>query len=439
MNPELLSKAKSLWDSKKKLNYFEDLKDVYPLKSTSALINDLYTLNSQIPEVADTKDYDSLYTAELKRRLHGEATLLEKLLSGRHFTFDDVIEILGLQPKDLNYIKSWLQQNHLPTKTAIERIYQNTPLEAQRLPIQLDIPSIQRQVEGFTEIHIADYHVKLGRMLEEQTAAAGYLRDIQAIPTYKTRSYFSQVTKTLAISMAAICYMTPDRTLRIKEKELITLYGHEGMGHGLKKIITDSDPQIPFFLQESSKMTIASEESLTQFYEQVIFEDLKNNPDTQKELGIAHRFAEIYQDYKDSWLIENYKRNFSQYGIIVLADKSLGDPNDPDVVKKKIDLLSDIALDPRYPIGHIESNRHQFDSQGNLNYRIVDELRYSSRATQHSLDIFKEYGLNYHTPHRTTIDLTLLKGFWTPKGMIENAEYIARTQSPPLTRPIVLN
>ncbi len=124
---------------------------------------------------------------------------------------------------------------------------------------------------------------------------------------------------------------------------------------------------------------------------------------------------------------------FFQYAITVLADTSLGVPQDPETIRRKIEMLSDLALYPAYAVSIVENNKDRFDSQGNLNPWLVSELRYCAQPVRRVLDIFKGVGLTYEGVNRSTVDMALLSGFWTPLGLVEHAQLIAQSHPSKLT------
>ena len=307
----------------------------------------------------------------------------------------------------------------------MERLYQIRDIRNYELSLPLDIPSIKRQAEEFAAIHIWRYHRLLGKMLQEITPAGEFLREIQAVPTIESRSYFRPLADTLAIGIPFICYIAEDGSLHIRERELVTLYGHEGMGHALNKVVTKSS-NLPFFLTKDSLLTMATEESVAQHYQVIIFDDLKRSPETQKDLGVRHIFDDLYQETKDIDQLERYKAKLFQYSITVLADKELGDPQAAGTVKKKVEAIQEVTLNPSYPMDIVEQNRYNFDSQGNLNPRLVSELRYCAQPVQRALKEFVKQGIIYEGEGRSKIDLALLNGFWTPLGFVDNSRLKAK-------------
>ena len=228
----------------------------------------------------------------------------------------------------------------------------------------------------------------------------------------------------MAIGISAICFQAEDGSLHVREGELIRIYGHEGMGHAVNWVLSKSD-SLPYILSRDTVFTIATAESLAQYYQKIIFDDLKKSPQTQKELGIHHKFDEIYREHVDTNLLEEYKNKLSQYAITVMADKTLGKHDDELVIKKKMELLSQVAIDPNYPLKVINSYRNEFDTQGNLNWQIVSELRYCALPVQRGLEEFAKKGILYEGKGRSIIDETFLTGFWTPAGFVENARLAA--------------
>lgn len=425
MNRELLLEAEALWRRKEKASRFASSSNVYPMREGLNIVDHLDRLGNSISGEDDPITEEIVLQRELKRRLTGEALALDHQLSGRYYTFDDVIRLYGIPDEDLNGLKGWLEEHKTETERVIQAAYEKTEVEGYELNVPLDIAGMSSQAEGLCTTYITNYHEKLGRYFRQLTDVGEFIRDIRSVPTTSPRSYFDPLTHTLALGIPDICYMAEDRTLHIRERQLIRLFGHEGMGHGLNYVITQASEDLPFFLRESSMATTASLESVAQHFEKVIFDDLANSTKTQKSLGVAREFDEIYQEEKETQLISEYQLRFFQYAIRVLADTELGAPQDPATIKRKIDLLSELALYPGYAVSIVEDNKNHFDSQGNLNAALVSELRYCAQPARRVLDIFKECGFAYDGENRSLIDMTLLKGFWTPIGMVEKAKMVA--------------
>lgn len=418
---ELFERSEGLLKRLEKASKFGSKFQIYPYQEAGRIVEDLSKLAESIPDIQDPTSKDEVMQSELKRRLQGEAANLEHYLSGRTYDFDTVVALYGIPTSDIAGLRPWLEANRAQTMDSIDRLFQSTPVENYEMGLQVDIPNVRRQSEEFSAVQIQKYHKRLGKLLQDLSKIGEYLREINAVPTTEGRSYFHPLTTTLAIGIPAICFSTEDGSLHLRERELIKLYGHEGMGHALNHVVTNTNG-LPYFLTRPSSLAESTMESVAQFYERVIFDDLRDSPETQRALDIEHSFDRIYTEAKDRARLEEYQLKLFQYAITVLGDKSLGDPNDPAVMKQKVDLLSEVTLDPSFPLGFVEQHRHSFDSQGNLNAQLVGELRYAARPVDRALEEFGKKGINYNGPERSTIDETLLKGFWTPIGFVDNAK-----------------
>ncbi len=82
------------------------------------------------------------------------------------------------------------------------------------------------------------------------------------------------------------------------------------------------------------------------------------------------------------------------FSIAVMADGSLGDPADPRTLDRKIALISQYSIDPRYGFSFVQNQRHNFDSYGNLSPSLVGELRYCAQPVQRAL---AEFSRQYFT------------------------------------------
>ena len=110
------------------------------------------------------------------------------------------------------------------------------------------------------------------------------------------------------------------------------------------------------------------------------------------------------------------------YLIMVLDSEQ----QDPATLKRKIDLLAKVTINPWFAQNFVEHNRYNFDSEGNLIPRLVKELIYCAQPVQRALAEFEKQGINYEGNGRSIIDATFLTGFWTPIGFVDNARVRAQ-------------
>ena len=420
MNKELVERAESLWKQDERLGRLGSrFNYTYAPGATGKVFEGIKQLESEIPERVNPINKDELYEADLKRGLQSRMLQLEHFLEGKPYSVDSIIKLYGLDQADLDAIQPWLKANREDAIQALEGLFKSTEVESYEYGLYTDIPRVQRQAEGFAATQISNYHRKLSSLFKGLTHAGEFLYRITPEPSTADRSYFASKSKVLAVSMARICYQEEDGTIQLRERELIRLFGHEGMGHGLHSIITEAS-DVPFFLKESSHAADAVEESIAQHFEKVIFDDLKNSPDVQRDLRIQDRFPEIYEEEKNTRLVNAYNRMLFYYSILVLADKSIGDPEDPETLTRKMELIGKHTINRGYARNIVERNRREFDSKGNLSASLTSELRYSSRAVQRGLEVFEKHGIIYdHHEERSQIDMTFLTGYYTPIGFVQ--------------------
>ena len=422
MNKELLERAETLWKQDERIGRLGSrFNYTYAPGATGKVFEDIQRLESELPERANPTKEEELHEAELKRGLQSRMLQLEHFLEGKPYTVESIIKLYGLDQSDLNAIQPWLKANRPAAVQALEGLFRLTEVESYEYGLSTDIPRVQRQAEGFAATQISNYHRKLSSLFIGLTHAGEFLYRITPEPSTADRSYFASKSKVLAVSMARICYQEEDGTIQLRERELIRLYGHEGMGHGLHSIITEAS-DLPFFLKEPSHAAEAVEESIAQHFEKVIFDDLKNSPDVQKDLRVQERFSEIFEEEKNTRLVNAYNRMLYYYSILVLADKSIGDPEDPETLTRKMELISEHTINRGYARNIVERNRREFDSQGNLSASLTSELRYSSRAVQRGLEVFEKHDIIYdHHDQRSQIDMNFLTGYYTPIGFVQKA------------------
>lgn len=422
---DIIKASENLFDKMEKTGKFQSKYSVYPIQEMGRIADELGSLASSIQDIKEPQIKDELLQAELKRRLIGARFSLTQMLSGNLYDFDTLLSLYAIPRSDIEELKPWLEANKAKTLESIDRLFKTKDIQSYELGLSGDIPSVRRQAEEFAAVHIQKYHTRLGRLLQDLTRAGWFLRDINAEPTNSGRSYFNPYNDTLAISIPAICYSTEDRSLHVNEGALISLYGHEGMGHALNQILTYSG-KIPRFLKRNQYSTTSTSESLAQNYGKQIFEDVKASPEAQKALGIDHKFGEVYQEVEDTSQLEEYQKRFYHYAITVLADQSLGDPKSLATLVKKRDLIAELAIDPSGINSFIENHKESFDSQGNLYPKIVSELVYCAQPVKRAMKEFENQGVTYEGKGRSKIDLTLLTGFWTPIGFVDNARLAAK-------------
>ena len=131
------------------------------------------------------------------------------------------------------------------------------------------------------------------------------------------------------------------------------------MGHALNAVLTESS-NLPYILKRGNLLIKPTAESVAQFYQDVLLDDLERHPEVQRKLDIEHIFSEIAKEARALKLISEYKKNLDLYAILVLADKSFGNPRDPETLKRKREVLDKLSIDPSYATSVVEKNKNEF-------------------------------------------------------------------------------
>ncbi len=425
MTTDIVTESERILRRYEALIKFESKFEMPYIPEVVSLIDEIKVLEGSIPEIEQPANPAEVIQSELKRRLKSESFLLEQRLVSTTSDFDTIVSAYGIPRSDIEGLRAWLLENKDGVHEKVEKLFRTRTIDEYELGLPFDIPQTRGHAEGYATVAIEKYHATIGKLLESLTNVGGFLRDIRAVPTTSGRSYFHQLTKVLAVDMSAVCFTREDGTLQLRESELIRICGHEGMGHALNQVVTQNSG-LPYVLKKNSVVTRATQESVAQFYEKVLLEDLRRSPETQRRLGIEHIFEGLYAEARAVALLKEYQLKLGQYGIAVLADTSIGQSQDPSTMRRKIELLDEVALDRWFPRSFVEGHRYDFDSEGNLNPRLVKELVYCAQPVQRALAEFQQSGILYEGAGRSLIDTTLLTGFWTPIGFVGNARIKAK-------------
>lgn len=426
----IFTEAEKLLATHQKIDRFASRYQVFPVTEAGHVLAGYRKLSEQIEHVPNPTSRRLHLGNELKRRLTSEATSLDFTLSGKRYSIQDVVRVLGIDQNDIDRLHPWLLENRDQTIEATQRLFNLSATDTYFLPVPMDIPDYARSAETSAKIAINNLHKILAPYYASKTEAGNFLQKIEAQPTTNWRSYFHTHLATLGLGIPEIIYVLPNGTFHVRYVNAIALYGHESLGHGLQKVLTE-EADLPYFLKvPGSNATIAAEEAVTQHYERTIFEDLRS-PDAAKvlkDLDISHSYEEIYQEHGATKQIADFSLAFFQYAITILADKELGsDPQDKGTIDRKIAKLNEVALFPGISQQIVDQNRFKFDPEGNLDTSLVTELRYCSQVVSKALDIFSQRGVSYDDARsRSRIDMAFLRGWYTPEGFLENATLSAK-------------
>lgn len=428
---ELLKEADDLLERVEHISRFSDKYNHMPYSEAQRIIDKMRAFAEALPSPDSVTSFEAVLLNEIARRVRGEAEHFANYLSSHSYSYEQVLQHHAIPQEDIDALKPWLEAHRAQALETIDRLFRERKVEEHNLQPLLDIPKMRQNTEVFAADVISKFHRILSRYFNELTQVGEHLKNIDAQPTVSERSYFNQLYNTLALAILRICKVDKSGMLIVDYKSLISSYGHEGMGHAVNAVLSRLS-DLPSLTKRESRLVVSSQESVAQFYEKRIFEDLKNNLSLLRELGIDNLFGEIYQDALDTRLLDKYNLALFQYGITVLADKSLGEPRDPESIKRRIERLAPVALSHTFSNRFVIDYLDKYDPYGNLRPNIVAELKYCAKPVQRALALFAEQGITYENGGRSLIDRVLLTGYWTPQGFVDNARHQALINKPKL-------
>ncbi len=410
-----------------RLNHFEKFvsNGVYRFFNSVVMdkvLPEVSSFKESLPRIDEPKNERELIVAELNRRLDGAILSLEQMVDSNYVEFDKILSLLAIPEQDVKDLEGWLSENKLRVESIVKQLYEDGTFEYQ-LNIQSDVPKISKKMQEFADHVVKNYHKLLGPFIGKLTSGGEFLGDIDVTITLNGRSYYNPVFNTVALNPFQICFIDKKKEFNVNELALIRVYGHEVMGHALNSVLSEKS-NLPLFLKSYSlsHSTLPTAESVAQFYEKIIFSDIKNDKEIQQKLGIADDFEEMYKKFHNESLLSDYLNNFNLYTIYVLADKSKGDQLD-----EKIHLIERFSFSKANAYYQVDYFLKNFvDHKGNLNPRTVSELKYCVKSAYRAYQEFIDKGFDYSKHEdRSIIDKTLLEGYWTPQGLEQKARLIA--------------
>lgn len=416
MRQELFEEAERLLKRVEKIEKFSLKLNRYPYQEMKEVAEKLYRLSEQVPEIIYPHSEEELFQAELKRRLLDETRDLVQIINGDNPDFDTALQNYGVAQEDVRALYPWLKENKGRAEEAIEKVFRDSDISEYELRPNLAIPSVKAQAEEFAAAHVQRYHQVLSDFLAERGSAGKFLKDISAliIEEENGNSYFNHLNRAMTFSLLEICRIGEDNQPLLQEGKLINIYGHEAMGHALHYLTTHHS-DLPYFLKKKAHQQSSVAEAIARFYQKHIFEDIKNSPETQKELGIKDNFERIYQESQETNLLEEYDFKLRGYAFSVLADKKESD------LKSKLDKIHEVSLNPNAPVAFLDQYNQSCDSLENPRSQLAYYLTYCTGIMDRALNEFKKQGIDYLGERRSEIDEILLKGYWTTQGYLERA------------------
>ncbi|MBT4058531.1 hypothetical protein HOF13_03180, partial [Candidatus Woesearchaeota archaeon] len=105
MNEEILMESERILNELDRIGKFGNKYRVSLPQEEVRILDKIHELGESIPDIETPKNQDELVQAELKRRLTGDAFLLEQRLSPRHYDFDTVVSMYGIPAEDITGLR----------------------------------------------------------------------------------------------------------------------------------------------------------------------------------------------------------------------------------------------------------------------------------------------------------------------------------------------
>ncbi|MBI2665651.1 hypothetical protein HYX12_03460 [Candidatus Woesearchaeota archaeon] len=328
----------------------------------------------------------------------------------------------GLSSSDVDSLKQELVAAKGDVIHALEELYSEEKRYS-RVPVPMDNSDLVRRAEDFLQSEAMRYHSVLGSIGEK--VSPGFKDSVSIGTTSEVRSQYHNQLHRVSLSIPATVYFDQQGNTRLNVIAMVRAYAHESLGHALNHFISRAS-DVPDFLKRNSTLSEATQEAVALFMEQAVFDELRDSPGLQRELGIDGIFEDVYREFKLSSLVKNYHAMAERYAIGIVSDSSLGNPYDDAVIRKKIELVDEVALNPAYAQAAVISHTRSLSSSGTLSRELLKELMYCVPAVKKALSEFEREGIRYEGEDKEKINRTLLTGLWSPEGFVENARLRAQ-------------
>lgn len=321
-----------------------------------------------------------------------------------------VIRFFSIPEEDLDYLGYWLRENKKEIENSIEKDFDE---KEKRYAADSFIPKNRQFMEKEGEKAINLYHDTLKDHIVRKSGIESF-KKVKVFPTWNNDylGLFNSETKIMHISLPSIFYTSKDDDLLVNNELLIKLYGHEGYGHGAHFCVTD-DANLPKTIKKDIDWKNPSTESISQYFEKMLIEDIRSDKDVQNRLGIDEQFEEMYFRLKNRELFEEFLRKRTQYAIYMLSQDNMQK-------EEKLDRINEVSFNNLY--GTYVWDNFMIDEKLRIDV-IRGKLIYAARPVERSLELIeKGLGSNFYENNRNVVDNFLLEGIWTPEGFMQKTE-----------------
>jgi hypothetical protein len=374
------------------------------IQNTKDLVEELNDLYKEIPEIDQPRTLEEVYLKELKRLSKGGASILSEEISSEIDTPDNVLEKFSVRKEDIDELADWLLNNKENVIKANLSQYEYHS-KIKKSSIQTGVRQVREEAEkeSLEKIAVLKKFI-LNNVKHLPNLEAFFDTYTIALDSFNKRSHANRTGTTAFLCTSSFVYYS-NGNIHLDPVHFIELFGHEVIGHCLNFWHTDNS-DLPFFLKWSFfSLTVATMESIAQYFQDRIFEYIKDNNGVEELFTKDEPFEEIYKRYKDTEILKEYDVKITRMGDWILSQTKM------DEHQKQIEMLSKYSIEPKMPSDFVNFHRNDWNkATGLLLPKIVSELRYCVDVVK---KIFKELPEN----KRNETEKLLLNGMWTPDGL----------------------
>jgi hypothetical protein len=372
---------------------------------TIELVKELEQLEEQIPHTKVRATSEELYANELKRLCSKGSVALNAEVSAHISTPLEVIDRFSVKKEDLDKIKEWLLQNRQNVIEANKFLYKKyAPIK--KSEVEVGDPLLRKKAEDLLLEKIEN----IKEILKTHPQFGNHFTNIFntyhiSVTSQERRSFANRVSRIACLSVAKHTYMAK-KEIYFEPHNFISTFGHEVLGHCSNYYMSDNS-NLPFFIRFGFfTLTSATREAVSDYYEDRIYDYLKDCPNLSELFNGEYNFEEIEELRKAVKLLRDYQSKLYSVAVWVLAQSKM------DNSTEQIEEISKYSIEKKYASNFVNSRRNDWNrATGLLLPNVVSELRYAVDVISPELIPTKK--------DLKEFEMKILTGMWTPEGMRE--------------------
>ena len=370
---------------------------------------DAEKLEEKLFSAKSSNEYDELILREMERHVNSLQHHVKEAVQTSELKPSEVVKFYDLPQDDLEYLEVWLENNQGNVKKALEK--QFSFLEKNKSSV-VNLFNLKDREE--MEKVIRKYHKVLGDTISEKLGID--FSEVSCEPTLDIEEfglYYSSPLKHISINAEGVLRRQNSKIEPVSEI-LISVYGHEGMGHGAHDIVSEALPVKILDFKNHLNWTLAQKESVAQHFKPKLFEALAESGAWEK-LGIKD-FSEVQSKYEVLKTLIDFQLKRNQYAVYIFSRDDLRP-------EEKFERINKVSFNPKQ--AWLYRRRGWANDKGELadNSLIGSVLIYSTRPVERALSrISESLGEKFCEENEDKVNRFLLEGAWTNKGFLEKTE-----------------